>query len=188
MPPWRDVGERRGDGLERGAVRRCAGHGPEEGEDRDLRKFRRALEAAMGRSRRRQDRAVGGLARGMRDEFVAAGLAGVGWFRAARKAVALVVDLVAFVAPDAGDLGQDMAEARPAVARLLGESRCRPRRARRRGSGTWSSGQPPCSPSMQRLHIDAVDIRALFAVDLDVDEVGVHEMRRFRDPRSSHAP
>ncbi len=37
-------------------------------------------------------------------------------------------------------------------------------------------GQPPCSPkAVKGRHVDAVDIGALFAIDLYIDEVLVHK-------------
>ena len=81
------------------------------------------------------------------------------------------------VAIDARDLLQHMHEGRPAVARLLGEVRAAPEGL---GVGGEEHGERPAAllPELvQRRHVDGVDVRALLAVDLDVDEEVVHHAR-----------
>ena len=103
--------------------------------------------------------------------------------------VGVLPHLVRLVAIDARDLLQHLREGRPAVARAPSGNTCRPRTARRRRSRNMVSGQPPCSPSScSARHVDGVDVGALLAVDLDVDEEVVHHAPRSRRPRSSHAP
>ena len=57
-------------------------------------------------------------------------------------------------------------------------SRCRRRTGPASGSRKTVSGQPPLAGHrLHGLHVDRVDVRALLAVDLDADEVLVHERR-----------
>ncbi len=145
----------------------------EESEDGTLWKFRCAAETAM----REIDGAQIGrcrLSEKGRIEFVGdillsrlgqCGAQGVGIGR----------HLDALIAPQAGYLGQDMTKARPTVAALRWEVGSAPE-----GLAFWREehGQRPAAlfaEAMECLHIDAVDVGALFAVNLDIDEVGVHE-------------
>ena len=92
-------------------------------------------------------------------------------------------DLVAPVDARVGDRVQHLrSPACRAAARA--ESRCRRRTARRRASGTPSSASRRARSSLHRLHVDRVEVGPLFAVDLDADEVLVHQRRDARRPRS----
>ena len=104
------------------------------------------------------------------------------------SAVGVLPHLVRLVAIDARDLLQHMREGRAAVARVLGEIRAAPERL---GVGGEEHGERPAAllaELVQRAHVDGVDVGALLAVDLDVDEEVVHHAPRWRRPRSSRAP
>ena len=92
----------------------------------------------------------------------------------------ICANLVVLVGPDMVDLGQYMAEARTAI--LVGW----------REVGTspeWlqfcieEHGQRPAAllpHVVKRVHVDLVDVRTFFPVNLDVDEVPVHQVCCFR--------
>ena len=89
-------------------------------------------------------------------------------------------DLAGLGFPEARDLGEDLAEARPAEARRIGEIGAAPER---RAIGVEEHGERPAAllaEGMERVHIEPVDIGPLLAVDLDADEVGVQKLGGFR--------
>jgi hypothetical protein len=95
---------------------------------------------------------------------------------------ALRAHLIALVRIKSGDALQQLAESRHAVARLFREVGAAEKRAlvvavekHRKGPSTAAL----CQQLMRGL-IDLVNIRALFAIDLDVDEQLVHECGRWR--------
>ena len=68
-------------------------------------------------------------------------------------------------------------------------SRCRRRTARPSGVRNTVIGQPPWPViALHGLHVDRVEVGPLLAVDLDVDEVLVHQRRGRRRPRTTRAP
>jgi len=80
--------------------------------------------------------------------------------------------------PSLGDTGQDLPEARHSVARLVGEIGAG---VERFAIGREKHRHRPAAATdhgVDGLHIDAVDVGALFAVDFHIDEVRVHLRRR----------
>ena len=87
----------------------------------------------------------------------------------------VVADLVGLLRVDARHLLQHLGEAGPAVARRGRKIGAAPERAR---LAVEEHGQRPAAllaQIMQRTHVDGVDVGALLAVDLDVDEEIVHD-------------
>ena len=175
MPPLGDVVERqRHRGLRQvEAVAEAAA--PEIVEELRLRKFRRAFDAAIDR--------VDDLGEALSEigERRVAGhgaLAAIGLRRQPRaQRIGIVAHLGLLVAIDARHLAQHIDEARPAVARLVGEIGAAPERL---GVGGEEHGQRPAAmlaKLVQRRHVDGVDVGTLLAVDLDVDEEVVHHLR-----------
>ena len=85
--------------------------------------------------------------------------------------------LVALVAPDPADGLQDLRQAGPAVARLRREVGAAPERL---AVGRQEHGQRPAAvlaEQRQRMLVDLVEVRPLLAIDLDVDELRVHQLR-----------
>ena len=67
-------------------------------------------------------------------------------------------------------------------------STCRGSTAARRAGRTPTAASRRPRPAPDRVHVDRVDVGALLAIDLDVDEQLVHQLRGRRRPRSSRAP
>ena len=96
------------------------------------------------------------------------------------KASALFTNLVLLFIVVAGDALQQLAESRHPVAALFGKVSAAEERPlvigvqkhRQRPAAT------PLREQLVRCLIDPVDVRALFAIDLDIDELPVHEFRR----------
>ena len=90
---------------------------------------------------------------------------------------AVLLDLLRLLAKQPGDLVQHVDEAGPAVARRSREIGAAPDRL---ALGREKHGQRPAAllaEMMQRRHVDLIDVRPLFAIDLDVDEQLVHDAR-----------
>ncbi len=86
-------------------------------------------------------------------------------------------DLVRLLAVHLGDAAQDVDEGRPAPLAALREIRAAPERPR---VAVEEHGERPAAllpQAMERAHVDRVDVGALLAVDLDVDEEIVHHRR-----------
>ena len=79
-----------------------------------------------------------------------------------------------------GHAAQHVDEARPAVARGIGEVGAAPERLARRRAEHGERPAALLAQDLQRLHVDGVDVGPLLAVDLDVDEQLVHHRRHFR--------
>src|SRR4030095_8138296 len=122
-------------------------------EDGDLRKFRRALETAMVEINGRDEDP-----RGVGDEVEAEAGVGGGLRRLALEGRdygrGVGHDLVTLVAPDAGELFQDVAEARPTIELLLWEIGAAPEG---KALGRQEHGERQAAllaQRMQRLHIE----------------------------------
>ena len=168
----RDMGEGEGDRLERSVEAVAQAGAPEEIEELRLRKFRRAFHAAIhgindlheprgeiGERRvvRRRGRSASRLRRELRLQHIR-----------------VPPHLGGLVAIDARDLLQYMRERRAAVARVLGEIGAAPEGL---GVGREEHGERPTAvfaELVQRGHVDGIDVGALLAVHLDVDEEVVH--------------
>ena len=88
--------------------------------------------------------------------------------------------LLALLTPGARDRVQHLAEGRHAVTRLRREVRAAGERFALRRQ---EDRHRPAAAAVQRddgVHVDRIEVRSLLAVDLDVDEVLVHERRRLR--------
>jgi hypothetical protein len=86
-------------------------------------------------------------------------------------------DLRRFLVEDARHLGEDVGEARPAIACGRWKIRAAPNR---RAVGSEEHGERPAAllaQRMERRHVDLVDVGAFLAVDLDVDEQAIHHRR-----------
>ncbi len=93
---------------------------------------------------------------------------------------AVVLDAIGMLGHRAGDRCEHLDEGGAAVARFLREIGAAPDRF---AFGRQEHRQRPpalLSHRLQRRHIDGVDVRPLFAVDLDVDEEPVHDLGRGR--------
>ncbi len=105
-----------------------------------------------------------------------AGLAGGGaLLQGIDEQAGVVGDLVGLLAIDAGDLAQHLGEAGPAVAGRRREVGAAPERP---CVAVEEHGERPAALLAQRMqgaHVDGVDVGALLAVDLDVDEELVHD-------------
>jgi len=89
-------------------------------------------------------------------------------------------DFVAFVAPDACDFAKHMLETRLAVPADLGKIGAAPEGRAIRCQEHGKGPAPMRAQSMDGIHVDLVDIRPLFTVDLDIDEMLVHQLSRER--------
>ena len=167
-----DVGERVVDGVPGGLVAVTDGAAPQQPEEAPLRELGRAGKPAVMRvdggdhapRQVGQERIVDGRAGARR---VAGG-------KRLEQQLSVVADLVGFFGVDARHLFQDLGEAGPAVARGGRKIRAAPERAR---LAVEEHGQRPAAllaQIVQRAHVDGVDVGALLAVDLDVDEEVVH--------------
>ena len=97
-----------------------------------------------------------------------------------QEAGAIGLDVLRLVAEGLGHALQHVDEARPAVPRGIGEVGAAPERL---AVGRAEHGERPAAlfpQDMQRLHVDGVDVGALLAIDLDVDEQLVHHRRDLR--------
>ena len=182
----RDMGEGERHRLDRIGQSVAETSAPQEGEELRLRKFRRAPDAAMRRVDE-LEQAPGEIL----ERSVARDRAGTRLELRRQRLLQrrrVLPHLVLLVAIDARDLLQHMRKGRPAVARVLGEIGAAPEGL---GVGGEEHGERPAAllaELVQRRHVDGVDVGALLAVDLDVDEEVVHHAPRSRRPRSSHAP
>ncbi len=172
MPPWaiwvrvRSTASR---GLRQAETESRA---PQQVEELRLRKFRRAPDAASDRIDRldqaRREIGQRRLARRCGARAAAAGLEPL------LEQIGVGPDLVRLVAIDPRHFIQYTDECRPPVAFVLGKIGAAPERL---GVGGEEHGQRPAAllaELVQRAHIDRIDIGALLAVDLDVDEQLVH--------------
>ena len=94
---------------------------------------------------------------------------------ASLSALVLLVDLVALLAPDLADALQHLRQAGPAVARFRREVGAAPERL---AGGRQEHRQRPAAllaEQRQGMLVDLVEIGPLLAIDLDVDEVAVHQ-------------
>ena len=90
---------------------------------------------------------------------------------ASLSAAVLLVDLVALVAPDLADRCQHLGQPGPAVARFGREVGAAPERLAGRRQEHGERPAALLAEQRQRMLIDLVEVRALLAIDLDVDEV-----------------
>ena len=90
------------------------------------------------------------------------------------------LDLVAFLAPDARDLLEDVDEPRPSPARRRREVGAAVERLQRRREP--HAHRPPAGSGrrLHERHVDAIDVRPLFAIDLDRDEVAIEHVGHLR--------
>ena len=144
----------------------------EETEDRRVGKFRRAADAAVDGIEDAQQR-LADLREIVRRE-VAAGQGRRLFGEMRHQPRALLQHLLALRAPGVLDRAQHLHEGRASPAR-----RGRPIGAavNRRSLGRQEHRQRPAAlfaQRMQRGHVMMVDVRPLLAIDLDVDEAGVH--------------
>ena len=146
---------------------------PEKGKDGRLRKLGGAPQAAVLR--------VNGLDQGCRMLVDLGGGYLLGACRrfclpqSRRDRIGVLVDFLWLFIPDAGYFGKHIAETGPAKFGFGWKIGAAPKWQRFRGEkhGEWPA--PLLAQAMERCHIDAVDVRPLFAVDLDVDEARVHQ-------------
>ena len=101
---------------------------------------------------------------------------GISWLlQGGGYGIGILRDLVSFLLPNARYLGQDVVETGPSVFCLGREVGATPERKGIRGQ---EHGERPATLLPQAVkgrHVDTVDIRALFAINLYVDEVLVHK-------------
>ncbi len=81
-------------------------------------------------------------------------------------------------ADDAGDLLENVDEGGSAVAGGLGEVGAAPDRLAVRRQEHGERPAALLAESMEGAHVDLVDVRPFFAIDLDIDEQAVHDGRR----------
>ena len=108
--------------------------------------------------------------------------------RLAASSEAWLLDDLAALPVGAGDAVEHLPERRQPAARLGREVRPAVERA---AVGQQEDGHRPAALARlrdDRRHVEAVDVGALLAVDLDRDEVLVHELRRRPRPRTTRAP
>ncbi len=146
---------------------------PQEIEELRLRKFRRAPDAAMRRVDKLEEAPREILERRVAGDGVGGALLEF-WREPFLQRRRVLPHLCLLVAIDARDLLQHMHEGRAAVARLLRKIRAAPEGL---GVGGEEHGERPAAllaKLVQRRHVDRIDVGALLAVDLDVDEEVVH--------------
>ena len=146
---------------------------PEQLEQRRVGEFRRSLDAAVdhihhfGQARRiAVDERQRDLARCRRAFGIAESVA---------QRFDIGPDALGMRMVDVGDLLQNRAEARPSITGLLGEIGAAPERLAVRRQKHRQRPAARLTHRMQRGHVDLVDVRALFAIDLDGDEQIIHE-------------
>ena len=148
---------------------------PQEVEELRLRKFRRAAHAAL-LGIDRGEKAPREIAQRHVVELRARAL-GLRRLEPRGDGVGVVADLVGLLAINARHGIQYTDESGPSVAFLFGEVGAAPERL---GVRREEHGERPAAllaDLMQRVHVDRVHVRALLAVDLDVDEQVVHHRR-----------
>ena len=157
------------------AVLRIAGFGPgapDQVEQSALREFRRAGQAAMG-AVHPAEQEFGDLQEGLPGDRPA-GLIDAEAGQRVLQGVGVGADLVALLTVDGRDPVENRGESGPAPAIFRREIGAAPERLAVRRQ---EHGQRPAALFAQQRQgelVDLVDIRPLFAVDLDVDEVAVH--------------
>ena len=148
---------------------------PQERKELRLREFRRAANPAMDRIDRGHE-AAGELGEPRFRRRLGARTAA--WREPFFQRLGVVPDLDRLVAIDPRDFIQYTDECGTTEALLLGEVGAAPERL---GAGGEEHGERPTAllaERMQRPHVDRIDVGALLAVDLDVDEEVVHHLRR----------
>ena len=168
-----DVGERVVDGVPGRFVPVTDGAAPQQPEEAPLREFGRAGEPAVVRvdGRDHAPRQIGEQA--IVDGRAAGGVIAGG--EGLQEQAGVVAHLVGLLRIDARHLLEHLREAGPPVARGRRKIGATPERAR---LAVEEHGQRPAAvlaQVMQRAHVDGVDVGALLAVDLDVDEEVVHD-------------
>ncbi len=162
-------------GVEIGTLRGSEIGAPEQLKDRGLRKFRRLADAAMERID------LAGQALGDAVDHVHRD--GIAAFRLREPVQGLAQrldvlgDLVGLATMGFGDAAEHVLEAGAAVARGWRKIGAAPERL---AIGREEHGQGPAAGFAEELEgrlIDGVDIRPLFAIDLDVDEELIHHPR-----------
>ncbi len=88
-------------------------------------------------------------------------------------------DLAVVVLPRVRDLAQDFEETRLPVAIFRRKISAADKRLERGGEPDVERPATAAGRGLDESHVNAIDIRAFFAVDLDVDEARVHEGRDF---------
>ncbi len=171
--------ERQRHPVEQRAVARARRAAQEKPEDRRLRELGRAAESALDRverggdARRRVGHACGARHLVRRGE----GRRPVqGLDEPARPAR----HVVAAGAPGLGDRAQQVEEARHAVARDRREVRAAVERLGIRREEHRERPAAAAGHGLDRIHVHGVDVGAFLTVDLDVDEVAVHDRRHRR--------
>ena len=141
----------------------------QQGQHRGVGELGRAVEAAVLR--------VGGPQQACRHRpDVGRGRAGADpWLRGLREGAGVARDLGGLVRVGARHMAQHGDEGRPAVARLLGKIRAPPERLATRCQEHRHRPPALLTQRVQRAHEQVVDVRPLFAIDLDVDEERVHD-------------
>ena len=170
-----DVMKRNIDGAEIAGLAGAQAGAPQKFEQCRLRKFRRAARAAIDRIDDAAELLCGVVEFGGADRHPA---------RLARRAFeplhqrrAVLLDLLRLFAEQPRDLAQHIDKSGPAVTRRWRKIRAAPDRL---AAGRQKHGQRPAAllaEMMQRRHVDLVDVRPLFAIDLDVDEQLIHDAR-----------
>ena len=168
-----DVGERVDDRLPHGGIAAGASLAPEELQQGRLGEFRCAAEPAMDCIK-----CLSEPGRGSVGETFGERAARVGPREALQRILeraGVAVDLVALLAPDLADAVQHVRQARPAVARFRWEVGAAPERL---AGGREEHGERPAAllaEQGQGMLVDLVEVGPLLAIDLDVDEVAVHQ-------------
>jgi len=150
---------------------------PEEGEKRGLGELGSAAETSESGI----DGGGDGVCCGRQlsgSEVLVSGVGGVGP-ESLVNGIGIVEDPVSLLVPDVGDLAKNMFEAGLAVSGLWRKIGAAPKGM---GVGRKKHGEGPAAWFAERLegsHVDSVDVRSFFSVDLDVDEEVVHELGCF---------
>ena len=148
---------------------------PEKLEQRRLREFRRAARAAVDRIDQAAELQRGVVELGGADDRPA--------FRPRRRGeprhqrCAVLLDLLRLFAEHPRHFAQHVDESGPAVARRLRKVGAAPDRLGVVGEKHRQRPAALLAEMMQGGHVDLIDVRALLAVDLDVDEELVHHAR-----------
>ncbi len=140
-----------------------------------LREFGRAAKSAVDRIEYAGDRGGRGVELARADRHLVGRPRRLG--EVFHQGAAIVLDARRIFAKLPRHLAQHVREGRAAEARRVREIGAAPDRL---AGGRQEHGQRPApllAQMMQRRHVDLIDVRTLFAIDLDVDEQLVHDAR-----------
>ena len=161
--------------LEKARIAAACPRAPQHLQQRRLRKFGRAAQAAVDGIEHVADLRRRGIELAQADGDFAGRPRLLGKPRQQR--VAVLRDLVRFFAEQPRHFAQHVGESRPPEARRVRKISAAPHRLALRRQEHGERPAALLAKQMQRVHVDLVDVGPFLAVDFDVDEQFVHHAR-----------